>query len=273
MIESFLRFAGAPSLRLAKGPQRAPEAVILFPGFPGYAPPAGALRAPPKLRVAIARELLSAMDVDAYLPGYPGLEAGGRFTFQAALNAGTEHARALARLGYLRVHVIGHSWGAFVAFNAHRDLGAQAGRLALLSGLLDFPDERSVRAFLPYYFRHFPDVLGEGASALERAAADLDGARRACNPMTLASPMLQDRLLILQGRRDKEIDPEMSRRFHARAGGRLVELDADHGYSGRLAEASGNVFRFMTASRFSVPNLFTFQLHPQRGDPRPLRLL
>lgn len=248
MIESRAEFAGAPSLRLARGPGQAAEAVVLFPGFPGHAPAPDALHGPPKLRVAIAKVLLTTMDADAYLPGYPGLDAPGRFSFRGALDTGIELGRRLASSGYRRVHFVGHSWGAFVAFNAHREIGSNAGKLALLSGVLDFPDEAAVRRFLPYYLTHFPEVLGAGAEAFERTVRDLDGARLARNPLTLVSVMSAGSLLLVHGRRDTEVDVSVSRRFHERAGGRFVELDADHGFVGRLPEVCATAADFFTTS-------------------------
>lgn len=245
MLEGSFEFDGARVTRLARKAGPAPEAVVLFPGFPGYPVEAGALQGPPKLRVAVAKALLGALDVDVFLPGYAGLDDPGRFSFKRTRASGAAFARTLAKRGYGRVHVGGHSWGAFVAFHAHRDLGPAAGRLILLSGVLDLPNTAWVRAFLPYYLAHFPQVLGTGPAAFVRAAADLDAARRGRNPLTLAAPTGEDALLIVHGRLDAEVDIGVSRRFHARAGGRLALLDADHGYSGRLSELAETVLGFM----------------------------
>ena len=69
--------------------------------------------------------------------------------------------------------------------------------------------------------------------------------RKSGNPLTFAAPLSERELLILHGRRDAEVPIDLSRRFHGRAGGRLVELDADHAYAGSLAEVAEEFLSFM----------------------------
>lgn len=238
-------FRGARVTRVGRGRAPAAEALVLFPGFPGHPLPPGALSGPPKMRVEIAKALVRELALDAYMPGYPGLETPGGFSFQCALASGIELCRQLSRR-YRRIHAAGHSWGAFVAINAHRALGDGAGRLVLLSGLLELRHEEDVRKFLPYYLANFPQVFGPAERAFARAFADLDAARRSGSPSAPAERMSAETLLIVHGRRDAEIPADSSRRFHARAGGRYVELDADHGYTRALPLLSAVVRSFFS---------------------------
>lgn len=220
--------------RLSFTEERSAEAVVIFHGFPGQ-PPKGQEHLyadKPRVRFEAAKALVAA-GLDVYLPGYDGLgECRGTFGFEKSVRRSAELAAELAGRGYARLHVAGHSWGGFVACEAHRALGARAGKLALLAGLLDLPDSESVRAFLPDYLEKYPDVLGDDAGAAERAAGDLDRTRLAFNPLTFARPMAEDDLLIAHGRPDAYVDVELSRRFHRVAGGRLIESEADHLFSG-----------------------------------------
>ncbi|MFI5362024.1 MAG: alpha/beta fold hydrolase [Elusimicrobiota bacterium] len=251
-VESQFWFGDTLARRLGRHEKPSPQALIVYHGFPGQPPPGEEAKYAglPKFRVELARAVAARLGWDAYLPGYDGLgESRGTFSFERAVERSAEFARAAAARGHERVHVAGHSWGAFVAANVGDALGASGGAVVLLAGLLDLPDEAAVRAFLPYYVELYPNILGADSGALERAAADLDAARRRFNPMSrAASRSSEEKLLIVSARRDTYVDPASSRRYQERFGGRHVELDDDHTFSLNMPRAIDEVARFLEHS-------------------------
>ena len=245
-------FGDTKVTRLARTEKPAREAIVIFHGFPGQ-PPAAEVekyRNVPRMRIELAKALVAANQIDAYLPSYEGLgESRGKFRFDRSVTRSGELALEIAARGYRRLHVAGHSWGGLVAFNVHRSLGARAGRLVLLAGLLDLESEQRVRTRLSKYLVNYPEILGSDAGALDRAAADLDGTRRSYNPMTLAEPLPEDVLMIAHGRPDLDVDVGISRRFHKKAGGRYLELEDDHGFSGDMPRLIDEAVRFISQIR------------------------
>lgn len=236
MRESASWFGDVRVSRMARAETTAPQALVMFHGFPGQPPIAEAYKyaGRPKLRIEIAKALLQRREIDAYLPGYEGLgESRGRFSFMRSVERSAALVEDLART-HERVHVLGHSWGAFVACQARRALGERGGRLVLLCGLLDLPDEASVRSFLPPYLKNYPEILGDDAGAFERAVADLDECRRVYNPMSAPLALAPDSLLVVRPRVDAYVDAEASSRYGASAGGRVVVVDDDHVFSGDM---------------------------------------
>jgi pimeloyl-ACP methyl ester carboxylesterase len=207
------------------------RALAFFHGFPGY-PPRGQeakYAGVPRLRYVAARAVVERLGWDVYLPGYDGLgESRGAFGFAAAVGRSVALAGELAAR-HDALALAGHSWGGLVAFNVHRALGTPGRKLALFAGLLDLESEAYVRAFFPPFFKEYPEIFG---GERERYLEDLEGVRRRANPVTLAAPLPEGALLIAHGRPDADVSVEASRRFHARAGGRYLESDADHGFSG-----------------------------------------
>jgi esterase/lipase len=225
---------------------------VIFHGFPGQPPPGEEAKylGKPKLRVELARAVAANLGWDAYLPGYEGLgDSRGKFSFESSIARSIEISRAAAERGHERLHVAGHSWGAFVAANVRDALGATGGKLVLLAGLLDLPDAAAVRSFLPYYVDHYPNILGTDPGALARAVSDLDTARRRFNPMSRPADvrMPSNDMLVVYSRRDSYVDPAASRRFHERYGGSLLELDDDHIFSSDMPRAVDEVVRFLSA--------------------------
>ena len=240
-------FADTQVVRMAREDAPSRVAVALFHGFPGQ-PPRGqesAYLGVPRLRLVLG-EALAAAGIGVYLPGYEGLgESRGRFGFERSVERSRELALELAGR-HERLHVGGHSWGGFVAFNAHRALGSRAGRLALFAGLLDLPDRESVLRFLPDYQQKYPEILGVGPEALARAVDDLDRARLAYNPITFAEPSPEGALLTVHGRQDAYVDVELSRRFHRKAGGRFLEIDDDHLFLQGMPAVVAEAARFLS---------------------------
>lgn len=235
MIETRFWFGDASVVRLSRSEARTAQALAVFHGFPGQ-PPKGEEHKyanAPKMRVELAKAYVAETGFDAYLPSYEGLGASrGAFTFRKSVLGGAALCRELAA-AHETLHVAGHSWGGFVGFHAHRAAGSRAGKLILLAGLLDLPNEASIRAFLPDYLTKYPEILGSDAGAFERAVSDLDATRREFNPLSHAAKRGEDELLIVHGRPDTYVDVEISRRFHRAAGGRYVEMEtADHVFSG-----------------------------------------
>ncbi len=251
MNETQIWFGYTRVTKLSRAAKPAPEAIVLFHGFPGQPPAADVekYKNVPRMRIELAKALLSDRNIDAYLPSYEGVgESRGKFRFDRSVTRSAELAKQIAADGYQRLHVAGHSWGGFVAFNAHRSLGDRAGRLVLLAGLLDLESERWIRGWLPEYIKNYPEILGSDALALDRVAQDLEGTRALYNPMTLATPMAEDALLIAHGRQDLYVDIDISRRFHQGAGGRYLELDDDHVFSKDMPRIIDEVVRFISGT-------------------------
>jgi pimeloyl-ACP methyl ester carboxylesterase len=249
MIETKSWFGDVRVVRLARAEPLAAEALVMFHGFPGQ-PPADQVekyKNVPRMRVEASKALVAAREIDAYLPGYEGLgESRGKFGFHRSAARSVEFAQDLSNR-YAKVHVAGHSWGAFVAVNVHDALGVKAGRLALLAGLLDLGAEITPRSFLPEYIREYPEIMGTDAGALARWIEDLDETRRDFNPMEKALPLPEDRLLILHGTPDAAVPVALSRRFHAKFGGRLVEVADDHVFSKDMPRAIKEIADFFAA--------------------------
>jgi pimeloyl-ACP methyl ester carboxylesterase len=218
-----------------RGPGRAREAALFFHGFPGRPPVAEAHKYPlPHTApwTATTERLHAVADVDVYLASYEGIDEGhGHFTFMRSVTRSEELGLDLSARGYQRIHVVGHSWGAFVAANVHRALGDRAGRRVFLAGILDLPDEKSIRTFITPYLSLYPELFVQGDAAMESAVADLDAARRAYNPMSRPDTAPDDQLLLIVARDDAYADPETQRLYHRLVGGRLVEFDDDHIFS------------------------------------------
>jgi pimeloyl-ACP methyl ester carboxylesterase len=250
MIETAFWFGDTRVTKLSRAQTLMPEALIMFHGFPGQYPAAEIEKHKndPRMRVEAAKALAAARDLDVYLPSYEGLgESRGKFSFYRSVTRSVDLASDLAARGYGKVHVAGHSWGAFVAFNVHRSLGAKAGRLALLAGLLDIKDEQQARDFLPEYIKDYPEIMGSDAGALERAALDLNKTRLAFNPMALAVRLPQENLLIVHGRPDAAVGVGISRRFHEKAGGRYIEIEDDHGFTRDMKAILAEIVGFFSS--------------------------
>ena len=234
IIETHSWFGDTSVVRLSRSETVTREALVVFHGFPGQ-PPKGEennYANAPKMRVELAKVYALSTGFDAYLPSYEGLgRSRGKFCFKNSVAVSCELVKDIVARGYERVHVAGHSWGAFVAFNAHRALKLSAGKMILLAGLLDLDGEKSVRDFLPDYVKKYPEILGSDPQAFERAVADLELTRREFNPLTYAGKMSDTGALIVHGRPDSYVDVEIARRFHRKAGGRYIELEADHIFS------------------------------------------
>lgn len=251
MTESSFWFGDVDVKHFMKEAQPFREALLCFHGFPGQ-PPRGQeakYAGQPRLRVELAKAACGRLRFDAYLPGYEGLgESRGNFSFVRSVTQSVALARDLAKKHHT-LHVAGHSWGAFVAVNAYRAVAAVArpGRLLLYAGLLDLPDENAVRGFLPEFFRDYPEIMGSGAAAQERAFNDLDEARRKFNPLGLSGPSLDGRALLLHGPRDAAVSVEVSRRFAKLRGGRLFEPDDDHAFAVDMPRAVNEGLEFLSS--------------------------
>jgi len=211
-----------------------PEAVVVFHGFPGE-PPRGEehkYAALPKRWIDLREAIFARLGMDGYSPRYEGL-GGSRapFSFTRSVTRSLDLARELAGR-HRKVHVIGHSWGGLVAYNVHREL-PQAGKLVLLSALVDLVSDAWIREFLPPYIRNYPQILGEDPAALERAAADMGEVLRRFNPATRAARGRPDarKTLVLHGTRDTYVDIGAARRLKERLDAHYIELDTDHSYT------------------------------------------
>lgn len=233
--------------RLSRAEAPSEEAIVHFHGFPGR-PPRGqeALFAHyPKKSIDLREALHRASGADVYFPNYEGLgDSRGRFTFLGSVTRSIAVARELAGR-HKTLHVVGHSWGGLVAYNAHLALDASAGKLVMLAPLLDLESDGWVRKFVATYQKSYPEILGSDAASHEAFSADLGSVLRAHNPASLPAPGPGLRALVYHGTRDTYVALEPARRLAERIGARFALVDDDHGFMGDRAGMLAAVASFL----------------------------
>lgn len=217
--------------RVAAGEKPSSDAYLVLRGFPGEAPPADKEKYEHLAqRATFSATIHNATGEDVYVLQYPGLGGSrGTFGFKISVERAIAFAAMLAARGYRRLHVLGYSWGGFVAFNALRSVGHKAGRLVLISPLTDLGSDEDIRRFIRPYVKDYPNLFGNDGSGYEPAVTDLIATRDAFNPITSAAKdhPAAERLLI-HGTRDSEVKVGMSRRFVKVYPCRYLELEDDH---------------------------------------------
>lgn len=125
------------------------EAVIFIHGYPGT-------------REDKNRDLV---DLDApydrYLLHHLGLgKSRGQFSFQESVASCRRFTKYIQKKGYSKVHLIGHSWGGFVAL-AMLDLALDlASKIILISPFLKIPAERELSLLVSEVYKDGGEYIG-----------------------------------------------------------------------------------------------------------------
>lgn len=210
------------------GERRSREAFLFLHGFPAEQG---------NKNIDVAAALSETFASDAYIIHYAGLgRSRGSFTFEGSVSDAIAYARHLvtersaAEPGYEKIHVIGHSWGAWVAMNVFASLAPAQGSLALLAPFTRIADGPGAGDLATYFLKEHQHIFP--VDSWDRVREDLERVRQTRNPRDLARNMarwVQD-ILVVHAIHDDIIPIDMMRTFLEcfPTAPEYIELDSDH---------------------------------------------
>lgn len=168
--------------------------------------------------------------MDVCLPHYEGLgKSRGSFSFIKSIEDAIRIGHKLITVdGYRRIHLLGHSWGGFVAMSVLKALAGNVGKVVLLSPFTEVPDAGSLKCLLESICSNV-DITFESGS-IDDAVYELIQVGQCQSPNAIAQVCTSNDIMIIQAKDDDEVPAQSTRRFVEmfKVRPQYVELDSDH---------------------------------------------
>lgn len=216
------RFRGCYNIRFG-AQTRSKEAVLFLHGFPAEQG---------NKNVDVAEMLATEHNLDAYVIHYRGLgQSEGEFSFvQAVEDSCAYAAKLIEEYGYKRLHLVGHSFGGWVATEIFKRLGDRRGIFVMMAPFTDIEEGEGPAQLALYFMRHYPHVIS--SNRFDEVTEDLSKMRSKLHPHETARELSQHAsdVLILNSMTDEIIPNEMNKCLAKSWGPSVyyVDLDTDH---------------------------------------------
>lgn len=209
-----------------KGGQQSSDCVIFFHGFPGNV----------SKNEDLAKATAQEFSVDTYAVHFGGLgKSKGKFAFGQSYSTTLNYVLQMSRR-YKRVHLVGHSWGGFVATKIACAPTISIESLALISPLTVLPPTDDVtRAVLSAVLANRQHDLGEFFD-LEQAVLDVAKLRADESIFEAVSRLkIANGVMLIQAKNDPEVSEAHSEKlFNGFVGCKEYKaVEQDHSFSDR----------------------------------------
>lgn len=177
---------------------------------------------------------------DAFVLHYPGLGRSNKeFLFSSAFKEAEDFATYLHdELGYSRIDIVGHSFGAWVGLHllASRTIYTWMGQVIFLNPLSEIPNDEAKTELVKWFVE---DRATKGHRYDQNVLfADLKHLEDTESPRILVKKidLKQIPVLVFQGLQDEVVDPKATTRFVSQLRGsriQLIRMRQDHWFSKR----------------------------------------
>ena len=205
------------------GAERSREAVLFLHGFPAEQG---------NKNIDLAEKISEEFKLDVYLLHYRGLgKSEGKFTFTTAIEDSAAYAKKLIKEnGYSHLHLVGHSWGGWVATEVYRRIKDHRGRLVLLAPFTDVAPNEGAMQLALYFMRHYPHIIP--SDRFDATAAELQTIRDKFHAQRTAEELTPNagNVLIVHALKDDIIPREMNLNLKKAWGpsAHYIEMNSDH---------------------------------------------
>ena len=192
---------------LVSSSKEAKEAYLFLHGFPAES----------GKNEDLARAVANSTGKDVFIIHYEGLgQSHGQFSFVRTVEMPAEFIRYLLNQeNYVRIHLIGHSWGGLVAINLKKMFGEEIGKLVLLAPFVAVPNSTVARILLSEVKDTNPRIADR--IDVESLTEEINIIIRSYHPLKIAPQAfapLND-VFILQGLEDVESTPDNTKQLVA----------------------------------------------------------
>lgn len=196
------------------------EAVIFIHGYPGN-------------REDKNRDLINTDSLfDSYLVHHAGLgKSQGSFGFRKCALEFKRFYQFVQGQGYQKVHLVGHSWGGFLALSVQGLLQSQS-KMLLLSPFLEIPEGEKLNHLVNVLYHETLPFIGHMSK--EELFLDLSNLSRVHNFDSFQKNLMSkqtSKIKIIQAAHDVETPAEIARKLvHGLDQIAYAELETDHSF-------------------------------------------
>ncbi len=181
----------------------------------------------------LAEAVSTQLGKDAFLLHYPGLGLSkGKFTFSETLRTTREFLSWVKAKNYQSLHIVGHSWGGFLALNLLNEIG-HTGKIVLLSPFVNLPEGSDLSTLVNLVYSDTKQYLGH--STIIEVVSELTKMRigNSIDDFIVRIDKAPNQVTIIQALNDPETPEKYSRYLISKATKKIsyTELDTDHSFT------------------------------------------
>lgn len=181
------------------------EAVILFHGYPSTE----------SKNEYIAEHISNFLNKDVFLFHYEGLgNSLGLFSFPKSILESIAYYNWVAKHGYKKITILGHSWGGLIALNLVAEIQQHSliDKVILLSPYNYFPEGLQLTKLIDYIYEDTKDIFKQPKSIMTNQVQEI---LLSYQPRSKIQNIKQfpNPIYILQATNDNEVSPESTAEF------------------------------------------------------------
>jgi esterase/lipase len=169
--------------------------------------------------------------MDTFLIHYSGLgNSTGNYSFSNSVNDVESIIKYLKKMGYSKIHFIGHSWGGFLTLKLSQ-LWDNESKIVLLSPFINFPYGQELTSLASHIYKESSIFLSPMTE--EETIEDLNKVRLSTEQIISNIKKLNNKITLIQAQNDDETPREHAEEF-ARALINQIdyhEINSDHSFS------------------------------------------
>lgn len=207
-----------------RGEIKSTEAVLVLHGYPADQG---------NKNQDIAEWISTFLKKNCYIMHYPGLGLSkGQFSFKYSIEISKLFLHHVQKLGYKKIHLIGHSWGGFVSLCLLDSLKSVDANVVLVSPFLKIPTGRKLDDLVKQIYEETSAFLKH--TSIDEMFLELTDISKSENFELFQKKIIKSKyaISIIQALNDLETPPSIAREFVSKLPAlEYQEINTDHSFT------------------------------------------